>query len=85
MSWCADFEFWVTHRAVQMIVQAHGSRPEMEPQIRNLLPSMFDAGLSGSLELVLTAIIECVDDSLHNEVQVSLLDSISMTLTGKPW
>eukprot|EP01052_Picozoa_sp_SAG31_P012956 SAG31_NODE_768_length_12226_cov_3.928424_3_plen_2501_part_00 len=72
-------------RAVQMIVQAHGRQPQMVEELRVLLPSMFDGGLSASLEQVLAAIIQSVDESLHAEVQQSLLDSISKTLTGKPW
>jgi FKBP12-rapamycin complex-associated protein len=69
--------------AVQMIVQANGWRPELEGQISDLLPSLFEGGLSESLKRVLTAIVNCMSyATLHRQVHERLLGSISNTLTG---
>lgn len=70
---------------VRMFTQAYGTHAELAEQIRELLPCVFEAGLSLPLADMLAAIMSSMANlpEICREVQERLLDSISKVLTGQ--
>lgn len=70
---------------VRMFVEAYGTHTELADHIRELLPIIFDAGLSLQLAQLLQMIMVSMSSrpEICREVQERLLDAISKALTGQ--